>query len=343
MQNLSGTDRTTLLEYFTSHYDMEQVETLVYELNINSELLKKPNLTVFCRELLQYCERNDKVGCLLLGAIKEKPDPAVEAICQRAPTCTPEVKLAVIIRDAGMKDLRRALLAFLEAQGLKPGEVSVIGAAAGSLRILIAVPEDVAQRILANPVRELAQGRYHVESIRRYSRLSPEEQLRWRAEARTGPAVTIKKLANGQTAVTVLGGGSTMSGLLTGILLFLLVLLAGAGATYVLAPRLELQNKCGYAIPLPSELPIIGSSIGEGASSYLIWPGDYTVSEKLTYNGLHNIRVMGPVGLDTGETSVQEPFTVSKDGVPIAFNQPINVGVGSDIALVFCTSGADDR
>jgi hypothetical protein len=321
---------------------MEQVETLAYELGINSELLSKPNLTVFSRELLQYCEKNDKVGCLLLGALKEKPDPSVAAICQRAPSCTPEVKLEVIIRDAGMKNLREALLDFLASYGLKPGEVSVVGAAAGSLRILISVPAEVAEHILAHPVRDLAQGRYHIEAIRRYDGLSPEEQLQWRAQARSSPAVTINRLANGQTAVAVLGGGGTMSGLLTGILLFGLVLLAGAGATYVLAPRLEVQNRCGYAIPLSAELPVIGSSIGEEPGSYMVLPGDYTVSEQTTSNGLRTVRVMGPFGLDTGDITAREAFTVSIDGAPIVFNQPINVGVRSEISLVFC-SGAGDR
>ncbi|MEO8286253.1 MAG: hypothetical protein ABI670_07420 [Chloroflexota bacterium] len=352
MPDINSDERRTLINYFVNRYTLEQVETLLFVADINRNTFSTTaTLPGLCTEVIQYCIGNGKLGCLLREALRDKPDPAVQAVYASWASCEPGVKIEVTIHDARLKDLGAALKAFMVAHGLKPNEVSLVAAASGSLWMLLAMPAHVAERIISFPVTVLAGGRFHVSALRLFRDLPPVEQANWRQAARNAPRVTMSELPDGGVQVEVDGvvsgtgpplriieGGAAGGALGLGkILIVVLVVIAGsAGVGVATAPTLQLQNNCDIAIPLPQDIPLIGSEIPIGTSSFKIFPGDYTIAV-VGNRRVQQLRVTGPLGIDTGPIDTGRNFTVTKDGVTPELNNPINVGFGSKIEVTFCS------
>ena len=79
--------------------------------------------------------------------------------------------------------------------------------------------------------------------------------------------------------------------------------------------------------------PVIGSQIPVGASSYKIVPGIYAI----TRNG-DSTRVTGPLGIDTGDFTFAGAFTIAVDGQPLSPNQPISLGLASNVIITLTCS-----
>ncbi|HST04340.1 MAG TPA: hypothetical protein VLQ48_06340 [Chloroflexia bacterium] len=358
MPQLSTEDRQALLSYFVNRYTLEQVETLLFVVNINRNTFgANETLPSLCTDVLQYCIGNGGLGCLLREALRDKPEPSVQAIFARYPSCEPGVKVEVTIRDASLKDLGPALKAFLEAHGVKANEVSLVGAAAGSLKLLLSMPAHTADRVLSYPVSVLAGGVYHVESVRAFRTLSMAEQLQWQQAARTTPCANITQAANGAVSVEIEGVATGVgrgigtgrfipavvsSGMTLGkwLLIFVVVVAGGIGVGVVIAPALTLHNECGRPLPLPGSVPLVGNQIDEGDSNFKILPGDYTVGAALI-NDRENIVITGPV---VGTVSIPlgsgETFTVMQDGNPVQVGPrtptTISVGANSRVEVTLC-------
>jgi hypothetical protein len=358
MPQLSTDERQALLGYFVNRYTLEQVETLLFVVNINRNTFgANETLPSLCTDVLQYCIGNDQLGCLLREALRDKPEPSVQAIYARYPSCEPGVKVEVTIHDASLKDLGPALKAFMEAHGLKASEVSLVGAAAGSLKLLLSMPAHTADRVLSYPVNVLAGGAYHVESVRAFRTLGMAEQLQWQQAARTTPCANITQVANDMVNVQVEGtetgiGRGTSPGrfipavaqtsmtLGKWLLIFVVVVAGGIGVGIVLAPSLTLHNECGRPLALPVNVPLVGNQIAEGDSNFKILPGDYTLVAALI-NDRENMVISGPlVGTVAIPLGPGETFTVTQDGNPVQVGSrtatTIGVGANSRVEVTLC-------
>jgi hypothetical protein len=357
MPQFSADDRRTLLDYFVNRYTLEQMTTLLFVDGINRNTFSaNATLPGLCTEVLQYCIGNGQLACLLRDALRDKPDPGVQAIYARCPSCEPGVKVEVTIHDANLNGLASALKAFMEAHGLKASEVSLVGAGAGSLLMLLSVPSHVADKIINYPVTELAGGQYHVASVRLFRMLTPAQQAWWMQVAQTTPRAIITQFSDGTVNVQLQGApqattgglrttatGAAQAGFTIGrvLLIFVIVVAAGVAAGVVVAPSLVLHNQCGQPLPLPITLPFVGDQIAEGDSSFKVLPGDYSIIV-VPANNKQNISITGPligtviIPLDPGQT-----FSVSVDGGPplqIGSRTPtvVNIGPNSRVDVTLC-------
>ena len=328
MALLATNDRATLRQFLVARFSLSELKDLVFNLGIGSDVIAGDNTPDVSRNLIEYCERRDKISCLLVEVLKVRPDPAVEQMLAATSSCTPDKKVEIIVHGATVANLQEVLAELAKKLNLTPDQLSLVAAAPGSLRLLVSVPEEAAGRLLAMGPLRLADGKYEVASVREFGALSNAEQNAWRNAARSKVPAQVMPDTTGTGTAVLTAAETGIPGIIKLLLIIAVLGVAGAATGIIAAPALTIVNNCGRAIPLPADVPIIGSSLPQGQSTYKLWPGDYSI----TQSG-RQIRVTGPLGLDTGFFQPGTSFSVSEDGRRLDINRPLSVSIGSHIQI----------
>ena len=76
------TERARLRQFLQNHFNLEELKTLAFDLGIDYELFPHDTVPAFTRELIAYCQRMDKIACLLTEVSKQRPISELEGHIQ---------------------------------------------------------------------------------------------------------------------------------------------------------------------------------------------------------------------------------------------------------------------
>ena len=274
--------RSRLRQFLVERFNMSELKNLSFDLGVDYEMFPHQTKGELSRELLAYFERKKNLSCLVAEMAKQRPDEELVALLSELGSCSPRSKVQIVLPADKLKNRDKLLADLAKVLGVATDEVMLIATAPGSIRLLVSLPAEATEELLAlNPDRLGDED--EITSIKSYDSLSPEEQAAWRKAAVKGtPPAGFLGLSGLPLVLAIVVGG---------------ILIAGAllvATTAALTPRVEVRNECADDINESQQFPIIGNvsiNIESGESkTFIIPPGDY----EFRYDG-ETIRVRVPV------------------------------------------------
>src|SRR5688500_16437563 len=158
MAMLAPDDRVNLKQFLVDHFSLSELQDLVFNMGIGSDVLPSTTTPEMSRALIEYCERRGKVSCLLLEVQKARPIAQFGHVLGRLGSCAPHKKLEIVVHGANMANLQEVLAEFARKLGISPDDIALHAAAPGSLQLLISLPADAADHLISSGVTTLAGG-----------------------------------------------------------------------------------------------------------------------------------------------------------------------------------------
>jgi hypothetical protein len=348
MGNLTGQDRRFLHRFLTERFSLSELKTLAYYESYPFEDYPHSTISDMAREMLQYFEREDRLGAFVYAVLQERPDDELARIYAALPL--PEksarVKLELIIRNAGRENAQEIRDRIARAMGWQAEDVGIIMAVAGSVRLLLSVPADKAADLLALARGPQAWGPYEVVSAIPYEQLSEADRAAWRKRV-TGQPLT------GAPPVEPVVVGKGLPFVVR--LLLVLLILAGVAATAVFLwnrwnnqqPRLTVVNQCTTPLDIPAPAAVksilsLPDSIAPGESlrlTMLTGPGRYELI--LNDNDVLILRLPRPLpGVDLTEVALgrldDDDLAVRLNGRLLTPPQSFQIEPGQTYDLIIC-------
>jgi hypothetical protein len=185
---LDSADRARLRQFLLDRFSLNELKDLAFDLGVNYQVFYHETLSDFARELISYLERRDQLGCLVTEVLKYRPDGNLTQLLPRLPACSPSKKIQIIVSEdlfTNVSDLLGELAAKLD---VPKEEIVLVGMASGSIRLLISLPERLADLQVLSQVR-LGNEKGEDVSIVLFSSLDPARQKIWRLIACTHPPI----------------------------------------------------------------------------------------------------------------------------------------------------------
>jgi hypothetical protein len=320
--------RSRLRHFLTEYFSLSELKDLCFDLGVDYEMFPHQTKSDLSRELLAYFERTQNLSCLVAEMVKQRPEEELVTLLAELGSCTPRSKVQIVLPVDKLRNRKNLLSELAQVLGVAPDEVMLIATASGSVRLLVSLPADAAERLIALNPDHLGDA-YEITSISAYESLPPEEQTAWREAALRGKPPT-----------PFFG--------LSGLVLILAVVVVGAlvvGVTMVTAaaiatPRVTVTNNCTDDIRASEKFPTIGEvtiELPAGESrSYPIPPGTY----ELQYDG-QMIRARVPLVGEIGPYQASGEIDASYEGEPIMANRSLreSIGLVGRREIVLCPSG----
>ncbi len=339
MSQLTSEDRAKLREFISERFSLDELKTLCFDLGLDYEEFPHATKSEFSRELIVYFQRHNKMGCLVAELIRQRPDEWLTKLLAQVSSCRPNEKVQLVLSNDKIKsrpDLKQKLAELL---GISADEVMILATAAGSVKVLLGLPQKEAGKLVALPLPyQLYE--YEIVSVTPYPRLPTAVQQNWRT-AVTRTALTAA------TASTATGGGlSLVIKILIGILVLVVIgVVVGVILVRNSQPELVVYNQCSNPLPipapeaiqsllsLPEAIPPGGSinvPVVTGAGTYeLVMRGDVMVlvlPRPIPAVGLSEVQV-GEMGRGTA---------VTLNGRPLNPPQQFQIESGQTYELVIC-------
>lgn len=147
MSDLTNEERTELRQILEKHFDLGELRTLAFDMGINYQNF--PNvLHEFAREFFLYFERQNRLSYLVSEIIKRRPNLELVQILTKLPPSKPNVKMQIILPDSDLQKANELIENIAQQLGYSSKEVQIIGAAWGSLMVLIGLPEEISQVLI---------------------------------------------------------------------------------------------------------------------------------------------------------------------------------------------------
>jgi len=236
---LGLTEKTSLRQFLINRFSLDELKGLAFDVGVDYELFPHQTKPEFSRELLLYLERRNQLSCLVTEILRQRHDDAVAQLLVKLPPCTPLKKVQIIVSEDLLENVSEFLGELAARLNLSRDEVVLIGAAQGSTRLLVAIPEYAVDQRLLSQIRTLGDGKYHVLSITDFDFLSATIQKAWRSVASNSPPVRhfnqLRPTVSWKAALQAIRFGTLFKGLLLVVGLALGVA-AGVGYAWGLNP-----------------------------------------------------------------------------------------------------------
>jgi hypothetical protein len=320
--------RHSLRLFLTERFNLSELKDLCFDLGLDYEEFPHQTKRDLGREMLAYFERKGSLSCLVAEVVKRRPEEEAVALLAEMESCTPRSKVQIVLPVDKLKNRKNLMSELAKVLGVAPDEVSLIATAAGSIRLLVGLPPEAAERLVAlNPDR--LGDAYEITSISAFESLSPEAQVAWRKAALKGkPPPTFFGLSGGALAVIITVAGVMAAGLIAVV------------AAVIATPRVTVVNNCRDDIRASQTLPMIGEVTIEvlagESQDYPIPPGSY----EFRYDG-REITAKAPLIDEVGPFRVSGGIDATYNGRPIEPNRPLreSIGLGGRPEIVLCASG----
>ena len=350
MTNLQPQDRSAITDFLVRRFSLDEIKAMAFNLGIDYENFPhdtKPNLS---RELFVYCERTSQVGCLLTEVLKERADGTMGQLLANVGGCVPRKKVQIIISDNKIADKPELLASLAKLLGVSPDEVMLIGAAPGSIYLLVSMPPEAADELVRLQPKRLVDGKYRVQAITLYDALPLGMQMDWRSIAQRGQGgsaggdmmVKAATEAGKQTlavpgqAIVVTTTGAAAVSLPVIIAVVVAIIAVAAGGAVLATPKLTVRNGCATTLPPSGSLPIVGVvPAGGSVGPVVIPPGEYRITRSGTAITL-NVPNAPPLtfpGVSGGQ------FSVTRNGQAVGtpeLESGLTVGLGQSYEIVLC-------
>ena len=188
------TATAVLREFLVSHFDLDALEVLCFDLAIDYDILPHRTRIELADGLMEHCAGLGQLRHLAATALARRPSvpdgSALAAVLDQLPT-TPAARVRVqVTLDLDMaawgdRPMREVVEHIARLGGVARLEIHALAAQPGSVRFLIGVPETVLPRLLAAPLPQLASGRWKIVRIEPFFVLPLVVQAAWQAEFRS--------------------------------------------------------------------------------------------------------------------------------------------------------------
>jgi hypothetical protein len=353
MADLQPSDRTAITDFLVQRFSLDEIKALAFNLGIDYENFPHDSKPTLSRELFTYCERTSQVGCLLTEVLKERADGAMGQLLANVGGCAPRKKVQIIISENKIASKPELLANLAQLLGVSPDEVMLIGAAPGSIYLLVSLPAEAADELVHLQPKRLVDGKYHVQAITPFDALPLGMQQDWRSIAQraqggsAGGDMAVKAATEaGKQSLAVPGQAIVVSttgaalGLPATMLFIAAVVIAvavvAAGGLALATPKVTVRNGCTTALPPTGSLPLIGSvPAGGTVGPVVIPPGRYQLKR-----GARDITLIVPntPALTFPDVSGGQ-FAVTRNGQPVGqaeLESGFDVALGQSYEIVLC-------
>lgn len=179
--------RTKLKQFLWERFDLNELKDLAFDLDVDFELFTHQNKQEFCRELIKYFERRQKTSCLIAEILKRREDKELARFLTELPPCKSHKKVQIIVSKGIKGDLSALRRELASKFQVTESEVTIIGAAWGSMRLLISVPDEMSGSQVLAKIHHLFNGEYPVVAIDRFDDLDTANKTAWRYIVRDLP------------------------------------------------------------------------------------------------------------------------------------------------------------
>lgn len=212
MSMLTNEERAELLRLLVERFNLSELKNLAYVLSVDYEQFRHETMADLSRELLLFCERRGLISCLLNEVRKQRPDQGdwLAALLAKLPPCHDGQKIQVIVAETLLERVQDLLEGLARELGIPVAAITVVGAAWGSLRLLLGVPTTAVNFTRFKQITTLGNGRYHILSIEALTFLPASVQVTWQLIATAHPPLhmggTLYATISWQAAQTLLSG-----------------------------------------------------------------------------------------------------------------------------------------
>lgn len=185
MSKLEPTERAELRQFLIDRFNLNELRDLAFDLCVDYEAFPHQTKTDFCRELIEYFERRNKLSFFLNEVLKQRQDSWLAEVLARLPACSPRIKIQIILFLDKMdkKDKTRLVESLARLFGVDQEEIMLLASAPGSIKLLFGMPEETGQRVLASGIREFLGGQFRVISMGSFAALELAARQEWRQVA----------------------------------------------------------------------------------------------------------------------------------------------------------------
>jgi len=186
---LEPEDRAKLRQFLVERFSLDELKNLAFDLGVDFELFAHQTKQEFSRGLIAYFERRDNLSCLVTGLLRQRHDDDLARLLAKLPARAASKKIQIIASEDVLQDVSSLLDELAKKLGISRHEVALVGAAWGSARLLISVPEDAIDRQVLAELRGLGEGEYGVVAVDTFDGLDTTSQEAWRLVARDWPPI----------------------------------------------------------------------------------------------------------------------------------------------------------
>lgn len=186
---LTPTERAGLRQFLIDRFSLNELKDLAFDLGVDFELFSHQTKLDFSRELIAHFERRDRLGCLVTDILKRRQGDDLALLLAKLPKCSSARKIQIIVSEDLLEDVSGLLDELAKRLKVAKNEVVLIGAAWGSVRLLVGVPEKATDLDILSGIRSLGNGKYQIVSIDAFASLDSASQNAWRLAAHDWPPI----------------------------------------------------------------------------------------------------------------------------------------------------------
>ncbi|HEX2911576.1 MAG TPA: PASTA domain-containing protein [Chloroflexia bacterium] len=188
--------RVILRRYLVERFDEEELKNLAFDVGFAYQAYPHATTGEIVRSLISYFEHENNLQYLSEMALTMRPDAEIAALsfepAANAPRSLVEVELEAD-KQAAKEDFVAGLARLSPADiigavstwaNVNQQQVMIIAIQPGSIRVLVGLPAEGAQRLLNPAILERTIRDYHVIAVRTFNLLPPPEQKQWRLAQR---------------------------------------------------------------------------------------------------------------------------------------------------------------
>jgi hypothetical protein len=319
--DVSSDIRSRLRQLLTKRFNLEELKNLCFDLSVDYEMFRHQTKGELSREMLAFFERNQNLSCLVAEMVKLRPVDELVAMLAELGSCSPRTKVQIVLPGDKLKDRSKLLAELAKVLGVAQDEVMLIATAAGSIRVLVSLPAEQAEKLLAMNPDHLGDA-YEISSLTAFESLPAEAQSVWRKTVLPGkPSISLFGISGGALALAIIAG----------------VLVTAAITVIFVTPQVTVTNKCNKDIRSSEIFPVVGKVTLELAAGesrdYPIPPGTYEF-----HNDGEKIWARVPVIGEIGPYDAAGEIEASYENEPIMAGRPLrkSIGLGDDPEIILC-------
>jgi len=207
MVALQRRERVYLRQFLVTHFDLGELECLAFDLGVSYEIFRHETKQELSLDLIGYFECRNQLSCLVAEVLRQRPDDGLARLVAKLPPCVPSVKIQILVAEDMVEDVSGLLGELATKLKLAENEVSLIGAARRSIRLLVGLSEKAADFRDLSEIHHLCGGKYRVISIQPFDSLDSTSQKAWRWVAYNWPPIhrdnTLQPAVSWQDALAV--------------------------------------------------------------------------------------------------------------------------------------------
>ena len=176
-------ERAGLLKFLEVSFSLHELKSLAFDLGADYALFSHAHKEPLARDLVGYCERSEQLGLLVDSVIQQRPgDPFLALLLAKLPPALPRTKTQIVLACESGSRLNRQEMesALAEFFGVSRDQVSIMGMADGTFRLLLSLPRGTAYPQVRLGSHTLCKGRYEVFFITALDDLELASQQTWR-------------------------------------------------------------------------------------------------------------------------------------------------------------------